>query len=419
MSAIFVFIFLSAFSLWHAQKLHAAYPNTKLSVFRGLIAIHIVLSLVYYIYAVYNSSDSWYYYEKVQFNYIKATSWWDFYGVSTRFIEFVGYPFITYFGFSYEAMMILFSWLGLMGFFYFYIVLKERLRYTHTFMGYDLLLIVLFLPNLHFWSSSFGKGSIIFLGFGLYFYSLNRINERWIAGIIGAVIIYHVRPHILFVVMLASAWGFVFSTKGISWSIRALVILVSFGAFYYIKEDVMALTGINEDTIFEDSSTLSNRAAGLMKANSGVDISNYNFVMKLFTFWFRPLFVDAPGVLGIIVSFENVFYLFIFLKLFRWGFIDFFKQSDHVVKASFLTFLGVSFALAQISGNLGIAMRQKSQVMILMMFVILKFLDEQKYWSDLLKEKREKIKANRSVAKGRIGRQLDKPIPNLSSERGS
>jgi hypothetical protein len=115
------------------------------------------------------------------------------------------------------------------------------------------------------------------------------------------------------------------------------------------------------------------------------------------------------------VSFENVFYLIIFSKLFRWSFIDFFKRSDHVVKASFLTFLGVSFALAQVSGNLGIAMRQKSQVMILMMFVILKFMDEQKYWGDIRKEQREKIKANRAgAAKRRVaGRKL--PVAGLQS----
>jgi hypothetical protein len=60
------------------------------------------------------------------------------------------------------------------------------------------------------------------------------------------------------------------------------------------------------------------------------------------------------------------------------------------------------------SANLGIAIRQKSQVMILMMFVILKFMDEQKNWGDLRKEQREKIKANRAgVAKRRVaGRKL-------------
>ncbi len=395
-SVVFLFIFLIGFSLWFAQSLNESHPHTKLSVFRLLILYHIILSLTYYLYAVFNNSDSWYYHYKIE-NKVNGDSWWNYYGVSTAFIEFVGYPFVNFFGFSYEAMMILFSWFGLLGFFYFYIVLNERMRYKHTFMGYDLLTIIVLLPNLHFWSASFGKGSIIFLGFGLYFYALNKINERWVAGVIGAIIIYHVRPHILFVVMLASAWGFIFSTRGISLTLRVMVILVSVGAFYYIKEDVMALTGLNEETLFQDSSTLSNRAAGLMKANSGVDISSYSFPMKLFTFWFRPLFIDAPGILGIIVSFENFFYLIMFSKLFRGGFISFFRQSDHVVKASVLTFFGVSAALAQISGNLGIAMRQKSQVMILMMFVILKFMDEYRFNSELLAEQR-KLRQDRKAA---------------------
>lgn len=397
-STIFVFIFLSAFSLWYGQRLQSKYPFTSLSVYRWLVVYHIGLSIVYFLYALFNASDSHLYYLMVEKNF-RGPSWWHYYGVSTQFIEFIGYPFVHFLGFSYEAVMMLYSWFGLLGFFYFYIVLKERLRYSHTFFGYDLLIIVLFLPNLHFWSSSFGKGSIIFLGFGLYFYALNKITERWIAGIIGAIIIYHVRPHILFVVMLASAWGLIFSTRGISLTLRVIVILASIGAFYYIKEDVLALTGIDEETILEDSTNLGKRAAGLMKANSGVDISSYSFPMKLFTFWFRPLFIDAPGMLGIIVSFENLFYLIIFSRILHWDFISFFKQSDHVVKASFLTFFGVSAALAQIAGNLGLAMRQKSQVMILMMFVILKYMDERRYNSELRAEqaklRKEKMEEQR------------------------
>jgi hypothetical protein len=77
--------------------------------------------------------------------------------------------------------------------------------------------------------------------------------------------------------------------------------------------------------------------------------------------------------------------------------------SDAIVKTCLFTFLGVSFALAQISGNLGLAMRQKSQVMILMLFVILKFMDEQKIGKlrDILKRKKiqERIKVQVSSIK--------------------
>jgi hypothetical protein len=399
-SAVFLFIFLLAFSVWYAQVLSEKHSATNLNVFKWLIGYHTLISFVYYLYALFNRSDSHRYYWVSEVNY-RGSNWFDYYGVSTSFVEFLGYPFIKYLGFSYEAMMMLFAWFGLMGFFFFYIVLKERLKYEHTFFGYSLLTIVLFLPNLHFWSGSFGKGSIIFLGFGLFFYALNNVNKRWIVGIIGAVIIYHVRPHILFVVLIASAWGFAFSFRGVSLALRTLVVLISIGAVYYIKEDVLALTGIDEESFFEDTTTLDMRATSLMKAGSGVDITGYSFPMKVFTFWFRPLFVDAPGILGWIVSFENLFYLIIFSKLFRWSFIDYFRRSDHVVKASFLTFLGVSFALAQITGNLGLAMRQKSQVMILMMFVILKFLDEQRHWQEERAAKEKKIKENRAAVRQR------------------
>ncbi len=405
LSALIVFIILIALTIWLGQYLYAQHKGTDLKVFRMLIPYHFGIALVYYLYALFNRSDSQGYYIKVNINY-RGDSWFDFYGVSTTFIEFIGYPFIKYLGFSYEAIMILFAWFGLLGFYFFYIVLKERLTYRHTFFGFDLLMLVLFLPNLHFWSSSFGKGSVIFLGFGLYFYALNKINKRWMAGLLGAMIIYHVRPHILFVVLVASALGFIFSSRGVSLSVRIVVILATVGAFYYILEDVLALTGIDEEELFEQSTTLSHRAYELSKSGSGVDIAGYSFPMKLFTFWFRPLFVDAPGALGLIVSFENLFYLIIFSRIIRTDFISFLRKSDHVVKAALVSFLGVSAALAQVSGNLGIAMRQKSQVMILMMFVILKYLDEKKLWTAKLNEQREKLRAKQAeiIQRRRQGR---------------
>jgi hypothetical protein len=260
-------------------------------------------------------------------------------------------------------------------------------------------MIVLFLPNLHFWSGSFGKGAVIFMGFGMFFYALNNVKDRWLTGLLGALIIYHVRPHIMLVVLIATIIGFVFSSRGISVSFKILAILFAIGAVYFVIDDVLKLTGIEEEDILGQVSDLSNtRTVGidsLSRARSGVDISNYNMFMKLFTFWFRPLFFDVRGMLYLIVSFENLFYLIIFLKLFRTDFISFFNRSDHVVKASVLTFLGTSIALAQISGNLGLAMRQKSQVMMLMMFVILKFLDERQLQVDERDALRKKIAASR------------------------
>jgi hypothetical protein len=53
-------------------------------------------------------------------------------------------------------------------------------------------------------------------------------------------------------------------------------------------------------------------------------------------------------------------------------------MSNFLVKTALFSFLTVTIALAQISGNLGLAIRQKSQVMILFLFVVVTFLDKKK-----------------------------------------
>ncbi len=139
-----------------------------------------------------------------------------FYGTSTRFVEWVAYPFIRYVGFSYEAAMMLFSFMGFVGFLYFYVFFKENIRFKHYLWGYDLLTLTFFLPNLHFWSSSLGKGSIILMGIGLFFYGVSNLRSRIIPLVLGALVIYHVRPHIMLIFLVSCAIGFIFSSKGLA-----------------------------------------------------------------------------------------------------------------------------------------------------------------------------------------------------------
>lgn len=385
-------------SYFIAGRLADRFGKHYLPVFRNLIWYHAALSVVYYVYAVFNPSDSWEYYRRIMVN-LRGESWGDFYGVSTQFIEFLGYPLVKALGLSYEGVSVVFAWIGLMGFFYFYIFFKESIRFRHEWMGFDLLTLVFFLPNLHFWSSSFGKGSVIFFGMGLLFFGIRDVRGRWLSVLIGALVVYHVRPHVLFIILVGIAIGFTFSSRGVGWSWRILVIILAVVAFNFIYGDVMALIGFEEEELLNESTDLTRRIRGLSNANSGVDITQYNFPMKLFTFLFRPLFVDAPGVLGIIVSFENVFYLMMVFKVMKGGFVRFLQQADYLVKTAFISFLGVSSALAQISANLGLAMRQKSQVMILFLFVVLAFLDseKQRQWAARQPmQKRPPIRANKS-----------------------
>ena len=359
------------------QRLKSRYAFLRTFPLKLMFIYHTLLAITYYLYAQFNASDSEYYYNKVNV-FLRGTGWMNYYGTSTAFVEFLVYPLIHFLGFSYEACMALFSFAGFLGFVYFLIFFKENLKFNHTFFGYDFLKLIFFLPNLHFWSSSVGKGSLMIMAFGLLFFGINQPGRRWWAVVLGGLLMYHVRAHIMLMVLVSLIFAFGLSGGGLTFGYRFLIFIVSVIAFVFIYQDVLQSVGIDQAEFLSQGLDLTHRAKELSKATSGVDLASYSLPFQLFTFLFRPLFVDAAGFLGLIVSFENAFYLIMFIRLVSFGGIRFLIQGDYLVKAALFSFFTVALALAQVSGNLGIAMRQKSQVMLLMLFVIIKYMDEQK-----------------------------------------
>jgi hypothetical protein len=337
---------------------------------------HTLFWLIYYVYALYNSSDSkGYYFGSAYTPY----PWLDLYETGTPFIKFLAYPFTKTLGFSYESAMFLFAWFGYLGFLYFYAFFMENSRVSVKFWGYELITLLLFLPNMHYWTASLGKGSLIFLGLGMFAYAMRFPYKRLFPLILGSMIVYHIRPHMFLFLGFGAAFGYFTGRDKVPMYQKILVSLAFVGAIAVFYDKFIGVANLDEEDLvgsFEDFT--SNRAFELGKSGSGMDINSYPLPLKLFTFWFRPLFVDAPGALGIISSFENLFYLLLTVKLFDKDFIGYLRNSDSLVKMSITIFLGTSVALSFVMANLGIALRQKSMVMYFLFFVIVAFLEYKK-----------------------------------------
>lgn len=382
---IFLIVLFYFITLPLLSGMKSRYPWFSLQLMKKLYWYHIFFALVYYVYASFNPSDSVAYYSRSSSAY---ESWFDAFQTGTPFIDFVGYPFVHYFFFSYQMMMVLFAWMGYWGFVYFYIFFKENTRFKNLIKGVDLITLLIFLPNMHFWTVSFGKGSIIFMGMGMAIFGLSKISRRKIILLLGLALVYYIRPHVFFLMAIGILFGLVTGRQNVPRYQKFLVFGGTAVALFLMYNQIMTFAHLDSENVMESFDQFSSsRSVELAKAGSGVDISNYPLLLKLFTFWFRPLFIDSPGVLGLIISFENLFYLFLFGKLFQKGFFVFLRKSSAIVKTSIVIFLATSLALSGTMSNLGIIMRQKSMVMYFLFFLILSFIDHKK-GQQLLKRKK-------------------------------
>jgi hypothetical protein len=374
---LILLLFLISQGLFSSLSKKHAFFSKKLM--NQLFWYHIVFLGIYYTYTIFNRSDSKMYFTRPQ---REGLNWFDFFGTSTTFIDFISYPFINFLGFNYEMMMVLFAWMGYLGFVYAYLFFRENIPLKITvFKNFDLLTLILFFPNMHFWTASLGKGAPIFLGLMLFAYAIKSSKSRLITLILGSILIYFIRPHVFLFVAVGTVLGYMSGKEKISFGRKLFIYIVMIGGLWLVQDQILGIAGLedSEDLVegFEDFSE--DRSESLSSSGSGVDMASYPLPVKLFTFWFRPLFFDAPGILGFITSIENLMYLLLFVKILKKDFITFIKNSTIVVKMSLVVFFLSSFAMTFVMSNLGIIMRQKSMVMYFAFFVIYYYLAQKKY----------------------------------------
>jgi hypothetical protein len=372
---LFIFIINQLFLNRIAKK----YSFLSKKLLQRLFFYHLFFFVVYLIYATSNGSDSLEYYKEG----VVIGSDWDLISFTgTRFIDNFSAVFVQ-FGISYPVVMFLFAWFGYVGFVYAYVFFKENIPINVTvFKKYDLLTLILFFPNMHFWTASLGKGSLIFMGLMIFAYALKNPKTRIIMFLIGGYLVFMIRPPVMLFVLSGVMIGLLTGREKISVGLRILIIAASLGFLYNATTTILSSVKIeNTDNVIEDFQKNTDAQSERLEnsAGSGVSMQSYPLPFKLFTFWFRPLFIDSPGVLGLFSSSENLIYLLLFLKICNKRFLSFIKKAPYLVKMSAVTFLLASYAMTFVMSNLGIIMRQKSMVMYFAFFVIYYFLAEEKW----------------------------------------
>jgi hypothetical protein len=287
-------------------------------------------------------------------------------GSASGFIYLVNYIPSKTLGLSFFVGNIFYALIGFLGFIYLYRIVKQLfpdgdILKNYKFLGLSIFPWILFLPNLHFWSSGVGKDSILFLCISLFIYSIMNLKKRMLGILISVLITLMIRPHITLFLLVSFGIGFILDGKLRMYQ-KLLILSLFVAGFLSIFNYVMEFIQLEnfETVAIEEFASKKADKLNQVSTGSGVDISSYSFPAKIATFLYRPLFFDINGLLAIIVSFENLILLIFTIVILKNNPIKAFLRGDFLIKGILVYFIIGCVAFSLILGNLGIMLRQKN-----------------------------------------------------------
>lgn len=333
-------------------------------LFFSLLAVHLAASVAYYSYAQNTSADtSLYYYDshglrRAPFEFstifvIKFVQWLK---------DSVGGTYLDYF--------LLFQAFGFWGVLILQRVFEQVPQQLVT-AGAKVPYWLLFLPGIHFWTGAIGKDAPLFLAISLSIWAAIRPSSRLIWFGVAVVIMLLFRPHIALLATAAGATAILFGGRSNAIA-RVALILVSFGGLATVAATVENTLQVDLSNPSAVSTYLEQQQQKAQWVEGSTTIQNANFVFRLFSLLFRPLFVDSAGFFGLVASIENLVFLFVvgfLIKNWRDGLQLF--RAELALRYCFIFALTLTVLLAMTYYNVGLGLRQKVMIVpaLLTLFV--------------------------------------------------
>lgn len=311
---------------------------------------HTLFCLLYFSYSLYNPADSNGYYaaslqKDINFNW------------GTSFVIWLVYHLIN-FGLSYLNCFFIFNIIGTIGLLAFCATL---LSISQKNRFHNLIIFIVFLPSVSFWSSAIGKDSIAFMSINLFLWASVRKSEiNYFIMAFSIIIMSLVRPHVGGMMLIALACSLL-----LSFSTRKTLLAIP--CLFIIAISIPALTEYAGLTSESSSYTIGEyidiRQGYNLSGNSSIDISQLSFPIQLFTYLFRPMPGDMADLLGVSVSIENTILLILILimalniRIYKPSAIRRFSDSRVTLLSTYILLTLTIFAM--MTTNMGIAIRQK------------------------------------------------------------
>ncbi len=327
-----------------------------------VLAYHLVLSLVFYHYIMENGGDSLGYWNLTgPLADPNGDSWGDYFGSGYLFMYWLNYIPYKVWNWTFLTGNLLYALVSFWGWRYLYQLAYKYFPETYKKGIFPLVMLVFYLPNPHFWTAGVGKEALCFWGLAALIFALDRPFKRYFLGLGAFLFLVMVRPYLGWLVLLGFGLVGLLEWKRENYK-QKIGAMVALGAAFWALPIALLYSGVEDLAWQEIPSLIQGQLAFLSGegVNSAVDMWSYSPFLRLFTYWFRPLFWDAHHHLAYFASFENAIYLISLLFLLYHFKLKNWVKMPFALKFGMMVFLLTSMLYAHILGNLGIMMRMKS-----------------------------------------------------------
>lgn len=319
-----------------------------------LFVYHLAFAIIAWQYNLQHTTDAHRYWNLTQ-------DWHQYLNVGTDVIKFINYPFAKLLRLPFWAGFIIHN---LIGYYAIYELYRFGIRQIKPGKWNKYLLMgILLLPNLHFWTSIIGKEPLVFLAITWIIVNISERRFKSPKLWIGGVLLMLIRPHVALFLLMAIGIILVISGRKptLRKGILAIATLIVCMVLYLLTMRLLNRNPFDWAYILErnDASLIAFKRAG-----SYVPMIDYNWLERIFALNFRPLFWDARSLYDYILSAENLLILVILMtavmfvikncRQIKW---------DAFAKIAILFFIVSSLFFIQRYSCLGIFVRTKIMYM--------------------------------------------------------
>ena len=329
---------------------------SRLAVAIALVALHLAVTQVYYIYTKTSIADA--------YSYYYFGSYFDQFGWSelgTVFIGHVTQVIKRSIGATYLDCFMVFQAFGVWGL---VVVMRtfheiyDKVQTKET----NLPNVLLFVPSVHFWTSAVGKDAPVFFAVALSTWSVMSLRTRIVPFCIAIGLMVLIRAHIALAVAIAISLA-ALRHKDFTSGRKALLLsvaLVGTGVLFAAVRSTFDVDLTNPASLAQ---FMEARGAAEASDLSSSSLGSSSFWFRLISLLFRPFFFDARNFFGLVASIENVGAVFLFGYL-LFHFRDVRTLMRHVLFMRFSIYLSMILIciLAVLNYNVGLGLRERVMV---------------------------------------------------------